>query len=303
MVPVTCFCACLSLRANHKAHQRIKRGSKKIRQHPTKRHYCPIKNQRNCYSRTAASMAFPWGFQIVVILSLGFFQWPLSFFFFGQNIDVTNFSSSWSDGLAFCALLHTYLPAHIPYQELISQDKVQEDIPSATTDFIPSCNMFKVSWLNTCLYWMNAWGCKSLHLFCICMVELLWKIKWTIFTNTVCLLYIHTVKIATPLHSWIRSAVSHGLPHLQVKQSVFMRSCHVIKVTRIFTIWSLGKPIFSWDQGYDIPEKKKNPEGIVNLFWTSIRNSVIISEEHLFFLFVPLNCATYFLYKVSNWTF
>uniref|UniRef100_A0A3Q3VVH6 Cytospin-A n=1 Tax=Mola mola TaxID=94237 RepID=A0A3Q3VVH6_MOLML len=41
------------------------------------------------------------------------------------NIDVTNFSSSWSDGLAFCALLHTYLPAHIPYQELISQNKVR----------------------------------------------------------------------------------------------------------------------------------------------------------------------------------
>uniref|UniRef100_A0A3P9MEQ5 Cytospin-A n=1 Tax=Oryzias latipes TaxID=8090 RepID=A0A3P9MEQ5_ORYLA len=41
------------------------------------------------------------------------------------NIDVTNFSSSWSDGLALCALLHTYLPAHIPYQELISQDKVR----------------------------------------------------------------------------------------------------------------------------------------------------------------------------------
>ncbi|KAK5888042.1 hypothetical protein CesoFtcFv8_016584 [Champsocephalus esox] len=41
------------------------------------------------------------------------------------NIDVTNFSSSWSDGLAFCALLHTYLPAHIPYKELVSQDKVR----------------------------------------------------------------------------------------------------------------------------------------------------------------------------------
>ncbi|XP_070331788.1 cytospin-A isoform X2 [Odocoileus virginianus] len=40
-----------------------------------------------------------------------------------QNIDITNFSSSWNDGLAFCALLHTYLPAHIPYQELSSQDK------------------------------------------------------------------------------------------------------------------------------------------------------------------------------------
>ncbi|KAL0965397.1 hypothetical protein UPYG_G00280750 [Umbra pygmaea] len=40
-----------------------------------------------------------------------------------QNIDVTNFSSSWNDGLAFCAVLHTYLPAHIPYLELSSQDK------------------------------------------------------------------------------------------------------------------------------------------------------------------------------------
>uniref|UniRef100_A0A8C5QR56 Sperm antigen with calponin homology and coiled-coil domains 1 n=1 Tax=Leptobrachium leishanense TaxID=445787 RepID=A0A8C5QR56_9ANUR len=40
-----------------------------------------------------------------------------------SNIDITNFSSSWSDGLAFCALLHTYMPAHIPYQELNSQDK------------------------------------------------------------------------------------------------------------------------------------------------------------------------------------
>ncbi|XP_058139371.1 cytospin-B isoform X2 [Dasypus novemcinctus] len=39
------------------------------------------------------------------------------------NIDITNFSSSWSDGLALCALLHTYLPAHIPYQELSSQEK------------------------------------------------------------------------------------------------------------------------------------------------------------------------------------
>uniref|UniRef100_A0A3Q3N4L1 Cytospin-A n=1 Tax=Mastacembelus armatus TaxID=205130 RepID=A0A3Q3N4L1_9TELE len=40
-----------------------------------------------------------------------------------QNIDITNFSSSWNDGLAFCAVLHTYLPAHIPYHELTSQEK------------------------------------------------------------------------------------------------------------------------------------------------------------------------------------
>ena len=44
-----------------------------------------------------------------------------------QNIDITNFSSSWNDGLAFCAVLHTYLPAHIPYQELTSQDKASRD--------------------------------------------------------------------------------------------------------------------------------------------------------------------------------
>lgn len=47
-----------------------------------------------------------------------------------QNIDITNFSSSWNDGLAFCAVLHTYLPAHIPYQELSSQDKVTPAPPS-----------------------------------------------------------------------------------------------------------------------------------------------------------------------------
>uniref|UniRef100_A0A672L4Y0 Cytospin-A n=1 Tax=Sinocyclocheilus grahami TaxID=75366 RepID=A0A672L4Y0_SINGR len=40
-----------------------------------------------------------------------------------QNIDITNFSSSWNDGLAFCAILHTYLPAHIPYHQLSNQDK------------------------------------------------------------------------------------------------------------------------------------------------------------------------------------
>uniref|UniRef100_A0A3Q2QD02 Cytospin-A n=1 Tax=Fundulus heteroclitus TaxID=8078 RepID=A0A3Q2QD02_FUNHE len=49
-----------------------------------------------------------------------------------QNIDITNFSSSWNDGLAFCALLHTYLPAHIPYQELTSQDKASRLPPVYT---------------------------------------------------------------------------------------------------------------------------------------------------------------------------
>ncbi|KAM8737270.1 uncharacterized protein AB9X84_022402 isoform 2-T2 [Acanthopagrus schlegelii] len=40
-----------------------------------------------------------------------------------QNIDITNFSSSWADGLAFCAVYHTYLPSHIPYSTLAPENK------------------------------------------------------------------------------------------------------------------------------------------------------------------------------------
>ncbi|XP_044764313.1 cytospin-A-like isoform X4 [Coccinella septempunctata] len=40
-----------------------------------------------------------------------------------QNIDITNFSSSWNDGLALCALLHTYLPDRIPYDSLNPHEK------------------------------------------------------------------------------------------------------------------------------------------------------------------------------------
>jgi len=46
-----------------------------------------------------------------------------------QGIDITNFSSSWNDGLAFCALLHSYLPQCIPYNDLSSHDKVCGDEP------------------------------------------------------------------------------------------------------------------------------------------------------------------------------
>ena len=48
-----------------------------------------------------------------------------------QNIDITNFSSSWSDGLAFCALLHSYLPAHILYSQLNPTDKVGNGLLSS----------------------------------------------------------------------------------------------------------------------------------------------------------------------------
>ncbi|KAG8429281.1 hypothetical protein GDO86_020614 [Hymenochirus boettgeri] len=36
---------------------------------------------------------------------------------------ITNFSSSWVDGMAFCALLHSYLPNTIPYAELRPLEK------------------------------------------------------------------------------------------------------------------------------------------------------------------------------------
>ncbi|CAH2229478.1 jg20855 [Pararge aegeria aegeria] len=41
-----------------------------------------------------------------------------------NNIDITNFSSSWNDGMAVCALLHSYLgESRIPYASLSPHDK------------------------------------------------------------------------------------------------------------------------------------------------------------------------------------
>ncbi|XP_065349006.1 cytospin-A isoform X6 [Cloeon dipterum] len=40
-----------------------------------------------------------------------------------KGIDITNFSSSWNDGLALCALIHSYLPALVPYNTLVPTDK------------------------------------------------------------------------------------------------------------------------------------------------------------------------------------
>ncbi|XP_049840798.1 cytospin-A isoform X4 [Schistocerca gregaria] len=40
-----------------------------------------------------------------------------------KNIDITNFSSSWNDGLAFCAILHSYLPDKVPYDTLNPSEK------------------------------------------------------------------------------------------------------------------------------------------------------------------------------------
>ena len=38
-------------------------------------------------------------------------------------IEVTNFSSSWNDGLAFCALIHKFNPDEFDFSELKSENK------------------------------------------------------------------------------------------------------------------------------------------------------------------------------------
>lgn len=40
-----------------------------------------------------------------------------------KNIEITNFSSCWVDGLAFCGIYHSYLPSHIPYDRLSPENK------------------------------------------------------------------------------------------------------------------------------------------------------------------------------------
>lgn len=65
-----------------------------------------------------------------------------------QNIEITNFSSSWEDGLAFCAVYHTYLPTHIPYDTLNPADKVQPMLFILRTK--ANYRIFLMSFTKTC---------------------------------------------------------------------------------------------------------------------------------------------------------
>lgn len=40
-----------------------------------------------------------------------------------QNVDIRDFRSSWSNGLAFCAIMHSFLPEAIPYDDLTAEDR------------------------------------------------------------------------------------------------------------------------------------------------------------------------------------
>jgi hypothetical protein len=43
-----------------------------------------------------------------------------------QGISITNFSNSWTDGIAFCSLLHSYLPDRIDLEIIKKESKVNK---------------------------------------------------------------------------------------------------------------------------------------------------------------------------------
>ena len=40
-----------------------------------------------------------------------------------QNVNVTNFSTSWNDGLAFCALIHSFYPEAFDFDKLDARNR------------------------------------------------------------------------------------------------------------------------------------------------------------------------------------
>ena len=46
--------------------------------------------------------------------------------FFTQNVEVKDFSNSWANGLALCAIIHSFVPDLIPYDDL-SPDNQREN--------------------------------------------------------------------------------------------------------------------------------------------------------------------------------
>lgn len=50
-----------------------------------------------------------------------FFNSKLCIYF--QNVQITNFSGCWVDGLAFCALIHHFLPDAFDYNALTPKER------------------------------------------------------------------------------------------------------------------------------------------------------------------------------------
>ena len=47
------------------------------------------------------------------------------------DIEIKNFSSSWNDGLAFCALLHSFMPHRIDYESLRAENNPRKNFQLA----------------------------------------------------------------------------------------------------------------------------------------------------------------------------
>ncbi|XP_037036631.1 cytospin-A-like isoform X5 [Bradysia coprophila] len=78
-----------------------------------------------------------------------------------RNIDITNFSSSWNDGLALCAILHSYLPDSVPYDTLGPCDKrrnfsiafsAAESVGIQTSLNISECQQERPDWQQVMAY-------------------------------------------------------------------------------------------------------------------------------------------------------
>ncbi|KAM5194101.1 smoothelin [Mantella aurantiaca] len=57
-----------------------------------------------------------------------------------EYVDITNFSSSWSDGMAFCALVHNFFPEAFDYNQLSPQNRRQNfDLAFSAAEYLVDC--------------------------------------------------------------------------------------------------------------------------------------------------------------------
>ncbi len=56
-----------------------------------------------------------------------------------KNVDIQNFSSSWSDGMAFCALVHNFFPEAFDYSSLSPANRRQNfEVAFSTAEWVQS---------------------------------------------------------------------------------------------------------------------------------------------------------------------
>jgi len=57
---------------------------------------------------------------------MGLLQWCKNRTQGYEGVDVSNFTKSWADGLAFCALVHSYAPHLVDYDSLPKGDILED---------------------------------------------------------------------------------------------------------------------------------------------------------------------------------